>query len=163
MSESDPWTRKGKTRKQSLEGFPVESPLAATSQRVEPDTSGLVKEAQKAAEVARQPIIRVVSAQHLAEPSVLIRNGRMHPALGLLPERIQLGGQPFAVRLSLNHKASVPSPPTVVSEAQERERFRPLLPSTRSCERWHSAELDQACLVRMKRQLELRQPLLEVF
>ena len=72
-------------RKQNPEGFPVESPLTATSQCVEPDTSGLVKEAHKAAEVARQPIIRVVSAQHLAEPSVLIGNGCMHPALGLPP------------------------------------------------------------------------------
>ena len=42
-------------------------------------------EAHEAAEVARQPIIRAVSAQHLAEPSVLIGNRRMHPALGLLP------------------------------------------------------------------------------
>lgn len=104
-------------RKQSSEGFPVEASLAATSQRIEPDASGLVKEAHEAAEVARQPIVRVVSTQHLAEPSVLVGDGRMHPALGLLPYRIQLGCQPLAVRLSLDHKASVPSPPTVVSEA----------------------------------------------
>ena len=82
---SDPWKQKGEMREQSPEGFPVESPLAATSQCIEPDTSGPVKEAHEAAEVARQPIIRAVSAQHLAQPSVLIGNGRMHPALGLLP------------------------------------------------------------------------------
>ena len=82
---SDPGKRKRKMRKQNPEGFPVESPLTATSQRIEPDSSGLVKEAHEAAKVARQPIIRVVSAHHLAEPSVLIGNGRMHPALGLLP------------------------------------------------------------------------------
>lgn len=52
---SDPWKRKGKMHKQNPEGFPVESPLTATSQRIEPDTSGLVKEAMQQQKLLGNP------------------------------------------------------------------------------------------------------------
>jgi hypothetical protein len=76
------------------------------------------------AEVARQPEIRVVAPQHLAEPGVLVRDRRMTALAGLKPQFLKLSGQPFALRLSLHHEATIPGPTAVMREPQEGERRR---------------------------------------
>jgi hypothetical protein len=46
----------------------------------------------------------------------------MTAPLGFLPQILKLLGQPFALRLSLHHKATIPGSATVVRESKEGER-----------------------------------------
>lgn len=82
----------------------------------------------------------------------------MLASLNPILERVELGRHPFRVSDSLELETPVPRLPTDVGEAKETERLR-LAKATRGSPLGsESAELDQACLLGVEFQVELREP-----
>src|SRR5208282_916205 len=112
--------------------------------------------------IARQTEVGVVSAQNAAQPLVLQPYRRMHPPPRLNTQFFKLSRKPYAVGAALDHEPSVPTPRTVVRKAQEPERVAAVRAAFSAQLTWALAELNQACLLLVERELELRQTLLEV-
>src|SRR5262245_35309893 len=96
-----------------------------------------------------------MASQHLAQPCVLVGNRCVTALPGLLPEVLKLLRQPLAVRLSLHHKATIPGPAAVMREPQEGESRATLLPAPFFSQAREPAELDQAGLLFVEREVEL--------
>src|SRR5262245_50534326 len=74
---------------------------------------------------------------------------------GLMPQFLKLSGQPFALRLSLHHEATIPGPAAVVREPQEGERRTTLLPAALSGQARKPAEFDQSGFLFVEREVKL--------
>src|SRR5262245_41273675 len=96
-----------------------------------------------------------MASQHLAQPCVLVGNRCVTALPGLLPEVLKLLRQPLAVRLSLHHKATISGPAAVMREPQEGESRATLLPAPFFSQAREPAELDQAGLLFVEREVEL--------
>src|SRR5512142_3314241 len=86
----------------------------------------------------------------------------MLASLDPILEPVELGRHPFRVGDSLELEAPVPRLPTDVGEAKETERLRLAKATRRSPLGGESAELDQACLLGVEFQVELREPVAKV-
>lgn len=97
-----------------------------------------------------------MSTQNGGEPFVLHGQWRVHEPPDLLAQRRQLTRQALPFRLVLHDEPAIPSPPTVVGEAEEGEGLGPPLAAPLTREGREPAKLDQPRLVLMKRQAESR-------
>jgi len=97
-----------------------------------PHAQHCVPERVQALRVARHGVISEISANHRLQPPRRVRNPRMQALAELLPILLQLGGHPFADRLTQHQE--VPRPvilPTKVGEPQKVEVFRLPFPTLR--------------------------------
>jgi len=148
--------REWKAVQQRREGLPREAPLTPPKQRAEPDASYMEVKCLERLEVAREAKVGVMPPQHLTQPPMLIAHRLMSPTLRFFVQRRELRRHALPLCLPLHHKASVPSPPTVVSETQEGERtWAPLAPLFSSqCRK--PAKLEHTGLLFVELKLELR-------
>src|SRR4029079_16986032 len=82
----------------------------------------------------------------------------MPAPLLLVLDLLQLGPHPFRFGLAPNPEPPLPPGRTDVREPQEVERFRLTQPPRRTTFGRVASELDQPCLVRVKLQTELGEP-----
>src|SRR5271166_4547748 len=136
--------------------------LAPAPERLNPVPPDLVAEGRDQIDVAGHGVVVEVSPQHARQPAPLLGDGPVTapPKLGF--HLLQLRPQPLFDGDAPEPEAPVPRLPANVGEAQEVERLRlckaPLSP-VRSRK---AAELDEAGLVRVQFQIELRKPLSKV-
>ena len=97
------------------------STLTSPAQAEEADSSQLLMEPRKRTEVVRKAVVGVVATEHACIPAMLIYKRFMHAPPRLFANFRQLTCDSFALRLMLHDVPSVSSPPTVVSEPEERE------------------------------------------
>jgi hypothetical protein len=95
----------------------------------------------------------------VSQPAALLLDRRVPMLPQALPDLAQLDAQAVAARLSPELEASLPRAPTDVGEAEEVEHFRLAETTPLAVRRRVAAELDEACLVRMQLQREVRQAL----
>src|SRR5918993_4181970 len=100
--------------------------------------------------------------QHACQPLALFGDRQMPAALQLVVDLVKLGPHPFLDRDAPQPELSAPALPADVREAQEIERFGLAEPTLRPVLAGEPPELDEACLVGVQLQGELREPLAEV-
>ncbi len=92
---------------------------------------------------------------------MLLGQGPMHPAPGFQSDLPQFPRQPLRLRLALADESPIPSPPTVVREAQEGEGRGATLPEPLSAQGWKPTEFDQPRLLRVELQGKLPKAFLQ--
>ena len=100
--------------------------------------------------------------EHCDQPSMLVHQRGMPSTLRFESKAPELLREPRPLRFPLHDEGTVPRPPAVVGKAQERERSGPTLIGPRSLPGGKPPELEQACLLRVERQLELREALVQI-
>src|SRR5882757_10664946 len=101
-------------------------------------------------------VIIEVAANDLPQPFALHGDGLVHAQSQLLLDHHKLCSHAVGPTLALQHETPLTGSPTDERKAQEFEGFRFAEPSLCASVRCEAAELDQAGLIRMKRQ---RKPL----
>src|SRR5260370_25941552 len=131
-------------------------PLATAIERPIPDTACLLIEGAKPVPIARQTEVSVVSAQNAAQPLVLRHHRRMHPPPRLNTQFFKLPREPHAVGAAFDHETPVPTPRTIVRKTQEPERLATSSAAPAPQLTCQLAELDEAWLLLLQLDLELR-------
>src|SRR6266542_1188348 len=136
--------------------------LAATPKRLAPVPGHLVPEGLDRPGVARHGVVGEVSSHHTGQPGALLRDGPMPACLELVFDLLELGPHPLGDRDAPEPEPPAPGLPADVREAQEVERLRLSEPVRLAVRGGEPPELDQASLVGMQLQGELREPLAKV-
>src|SRR5262249_58837705 len=129
--------------------------LTPASQDAAPDPSDQGTEPIQAGAVAGYGVIVEPSLDNCSQPPAHVGHREVHATHELGFDRLQLRAHALGDRLSLDRKRSLPRRPAVVREAEEVERFRLAQTTLGSTFRRKTAELDQACFVRVQFQAEL--------
>jgi len=87
---SDPRFRQWESVEEPLERRASEPSLTPPVQRAEPDPSHVMRERLERPEVARQTEVRIMPAQHLTQPPMLIADRFVTPTLRFLVQRREL-------------------------------------------------------------------------
>src|SRR4249919_3879132 len=136
--------------------------LASAPERLDPMPPDLVAEGRDQIDVAGHGVVVEVSPQHARQPAPLLGDGPVTapPKLGF--HLLQLRPQPLLDGDAPEPEAPVPGLPANVGEAQEVERLRLPKAALSPVRSRKAAELDEAGLVRMQPQAELRKPLSKI-
>src|SRR6266511_4669519 len=136
--------------------------LAATPKRPAPVPGHLVPEGLDRPGVARHGVVGEVSSHHTGQPGALLRDGPMPACLELVFDLLELGPHPLGDRDAPEPEPPAPGLPADVREAQEVERLRLSEPVRLAVRGGEPPELDQASLVGMQLQGELRDPVAKI-
>src|SRR5271157_1857995 len=133
--------------------------IATSAQAASPEPAELVPERQQRSTVPRHAVVASVSENDRAQVGTLLGNRLRDPSPQFGLHLAELGAQPLAHRLPPHGETSIPRLGTDVREAEKVERLR--LPQTtlRPVARRIAAELQEARLVGVKFQTELREAL----
>src|SRR6202162_1139958 len=111
------------------------------------------------AKISRYSMVLIEALQNPPQPCSGLVQRFVHPAAQRLLNLLQLRHHPLFRRLTPDHKQAPWTAPTLVNESEERERLWFLLSPLAPVHSRIPAELQQTRLLRMKFQIELRQPL----
>src|SRR6202163_229344 len=109
--------------------------------------------------ISRYSVVLIEALQNAPQPCSGLVQRFVHPAAQRLLNLLQLRHHPLFRRLTPDHKQAPWTAPTLVNESEECERLCFLLSPLAPVHGRKPAELQQTRLLRMKFQIELRQPL----
>jgi hypothetical protein len=136
--------------------------LAAAPKRPIPVPRRLGAEGRHRVDVAGHGVVGEVTPHHARHPAPLLGDGELPAAPKLGFYLLQLCPHPLLDSDAPKPEASISGLPAQVREAQEVERLRLPQPPLSSVRCREAAELDQASLVRVQLQVELREPLTKI-